>query len=77
MPPTDRKLELKANTSVAQTGSQPFVYAKGLKDVIAIQKCREGKTSRCEIIGLFYTSHMQIGHGLADKYHCTFTSEQI
>jgi hypothetical protein len=30
MPSTDRKLELKANTSVAQTGSQPFVYAKGL-----------------------------------------------
>jgi hypothetical protein len=31
MPSTDRKLELKANTLVAQTGSQPFVYAKGLK----------------------------------------------
>jgi hypothetical protein len=31
MPSTDRKLELKANTSVAQTGSQPYVYAKGLK----------------------------------------------
>jgi hypothetical protein len=31
MPSTDRKLELKAKTSVAQTGSQPFVYAKGLK----------------------------------------------
>jgi hypothetical protein len=30
MPSTDRKLELKARTSVAQTGSQPFVYAKGL-----------------------------------------------
>jgi hypothetical protein len=30
MPSTDRKLELKAKTSVAQTGSQPFVYAKGL-----------------------------------------------
>jgi hypothetical protein len=27
---TDRKLELKAKTSVAQTGSQPFMYAKGL-----------------------------------------------
>jgi hypothetical protein len=33
MPSTDRKLELKAKTSVAQTGSQPFVYAKGLKIV--------------------------------------------
>jgi hypothetical protein len=30
MPSTDKKLELKAKTSVAQTGSQPFVYAKGL-----------------------------------------------
>jgi hypothetical protein len=31
MTSTDRKLELKAKTSVAQTGSQPTVYAKGLK----------------------------------------------
>jgi hypothetical protein len=30
MPSTDRKLELKAKTSVAQTDSQPCVYAKGL-----------------------------------------------
>jgi hypothetical protein len=30
MPSTDRKVELKAKTSVAQSGSQPFVYAKGL-----------------------------------------------
>jgi hypothetical protein len=30
MPSTGRKLELKAKTSVAQTGSQPYVYAKGL-----------------------------------------------
>jgi hypothetical protein len=30
MPSTDRKLELKVKTSVAQTGSQPFVYAKEL-----------------------------------------------
>jgi hypothetical protein len=30
MTSTDRKLELNAKTSVAQTGSQPFVYAKGL-----------------------------------------------
>jgi hypothetical protein len=33
MPSTDRKLELKAKTSVAQTGSQPFVYAKGLMNL--------------------------------------------
>jgi hypothetical protein len=32
MPSTDRKLELKAKTSVAQTGSQLFVYAKGLTE---------------------------------------------
>jgi hypothetical protein len=31
MPSTDRKLELKARTSVAQTASQVAVYAKGLK----------------------------------------------
>jgi hypothetical protein len=30
MPSTDRKLDLKAKKSVAQTGSQPYVYAKGL-----------------------------------------------
>jgi hypothetical protein len=30
MPSTDRKLELKAKTSVAQTASQVAVYAKGL-----------------------------------------------
>jgi hypothetical protein len=30
------KLELKAKTSVAQTGSQPFVYAKGLKGTKAL-----------------------------------------
>jgi hypothetical protein len=30
MPSTDRKIELKAKTSVAQTDSQPYVYAKGL-----------------------------------------------
>jgi hypothetical protein len=30
MPSTNKKLELKVKTSVAQTGSQPFVYAKGL-----------------------------------------------
>jgi hypothetical protein len=31
MPSADRKLELKAKTSVAQTASQAAVYAKGLK----------------------------------------------
>jgi hypothetical protein len=31
MPSTDRKLELKAKTSVAQTASQAAVNAKGLK----------------------------------------------
>jgi hypothetical protein len=31
MPSTDRKLELKAKTSVAQTASQAAVYANGLK----------------------------------------------
>jgi hypothetical protein len=30
MPSTDRKVELKAKTSVAQTDSRPCVYAKGL-----------------------------------------------
>jgi hypothetical protein len=30
MPSTGRKLELKAKTTLAQTVSQPFVYAKGL-----------------------------------------------
>jgi hypothetical protein len=30
MPSTDRKLELKAKTSMAQTASQAAVYAKGL-----------------------------------------------
>jgi hypothetical protein len=30
---TDRKLELKAKTSVAQTGPQAAVYAKGLKSI--------------------------------------------
>jgi hypothetical protein len=31
MPSTDRKLELKSKTPVAQTASQAAVYAKGLK----------------------------------------------
>jgi hypothetical protein len=33
MPSTDRKLELKAKTSVAQTASQAAVYAKDLKKI--------------------------------------------
>jgi hypothetical protein len=33
MPSTDRKLELKAKTSMAQTASQAAVYAKGLNSV--------------------------------------------
>jgi hypothetical protein len=36
MPSTDRKLELKAKTSVAQTGSQLYVYAKGLISLVSI-----------------------------------------
>ena len=31
MPSTDRRLELKEKTSMAQTIWQPAVYAKGLK----------------------------------------------
>jgi hypothetical protein len=31
MPSTGRKLELKEKTSIAQTVSQPCVYAKGLR----------------------------------------------
>jgi hypothetical protein len=36
MPSTDRKLELKAKTSMAQTASQAAVYAKGLNADIFI-----------------------------------------
>jgi len=35
-----------------------------IKDKISVQICTEWKASRCEIIGLFYSSHIQIGHGL-------------
>jgi hypothetical protein len=31
MPSTDRKVDLKAKTSVAQTAAEAAVYAKGLK----------------------------------------------
>jgi hypothetical protein len=34
MPSTDRKLELKAKISVAQTASQAAVYAKGLTIIL-------------------------------------------
>jgi hypothetical protein len=36
MPSTDRKVELKAKTSVAQTDSQLCVYAKGLNQGVDI-----------------------------------------
>jgi hypothetical protein len=36
MPSTDRKLELKAKTSVAQTASQAAVYAKGLTSALDV-----------------------------------------
>jgi translation machinery-associated protein 16 len=51
MPSTDRKLELKAKTSVAQTGLQPFVYAKRLKRSVGNRKNRE-HASREDIIRL-------------------------
>jgi hypothetical protein len=37
MQSTDRKLELKAKTSVAQTDSQPYVYAKGLWNINRVE----------------------------------------
>jgi hypothetical protein len=39
MPSTDRKLELKAKTSMAQTASQADVYAKGLMQSVRSQVC--------------------------------------
>jgi hypothetical protein len=41
MPSTDRKLELKAKTSVAQTASQVAVYAEGLTPELnpSAQRC--------------------------------------
>jgi hypothetical protein len=38
MPSADRKLELKAKTSVVQTASQAAVYAKGLNE-LKLTKC--------------------------------------
>jgi hypothetical protein len=43
MPSTDRKLELKAKTSVAKTGSQPYVYAKGLTEIHQLTTGGTGK----------------------------------
>jgi hypothetical protein len=37
MPSTDRKVELKAKTSVAQTASQAAVYAKGLNKITKLK----------------------------------------
>jgi hypothetical protein len=45
MPSTDRKLELKAKTSLAQTGSQPFVSAKGLTTDVVQQQFTSTATS--------------------------------
>jgi len=36
MPSTDRRLELKEKTSMAQTVSQPVVYANGLSKCIGV-----------------------------------------
>jgi hypothetical protein len=37
MPSTDRKLELKAKTSMAQTVSQAAVYVKGLRHKLTVK----------------------------------------
>jgi hypothetical protein len=50
MPSTDRKLELKAKASVAQTGSQPAVYAKGLKTDNNDERFTCRRTNICENI---------------------------
>jgi hypothetical protein len=54
MPSTDRKLELKAKTSVAQTDSQPYVYAKGLSDADHLLHFMEQDSP--SISNVFYTS---------------------
>jgi hypothetical protein len=44
------KLELKAKTSVAQTGSQPYEYAKGLSFALLHSTCSQiinSKTNKC------------------------------
>jgi hypothetical protein len=50
MPSTGRKLELKANTSVAQTGSQPAVYAKGLRQYVPPEHSRPTFTAHSELL---------------------------
>jgi hypothetical protein len=50
MPSSDRKLELKAKTSVAQTGSQPFVYVKGLNQNCSKYRDRNSAVEKyCEL----------------------------
>jgi hypothetical protein len=49
MPSTDRKLELKAKTSVAQTASQAAVYAKGLKITLLTSELRQTPTPSCRL----------------------------
>jgi hypothetical protein len=41
MPSTDRKLELNAKASMAQTASQEAVYAKGLNNLFHLDGCSE------------------------------------
>jgi hypothetical protein len=41
MPSTDRKLELRAKTSVLQTNSQLYVYVKGLKSTVYFKHVAE------------------------------------
>jgi hypothetical protein len=49
MQSTDRKLELKAKASVAQTGSQPFVYAKGLRKPLNTFNCVAFCSDYCQL----------------------------
>jgi hypothetical protein len=49
MPSTDRKLELKAKPSVAQTASQAAVCAKGLTS------SAEPKWSNVDILNIWFT----------------------
>jgi hypothetical protein len=49
MPSTDRKLELKVKISVAQTGSQPFVYVKGLIGKVLRDKAHSGNCTNIKV----------------------------
>jgi len=40
-----------------------------IKNIITVKKCTEWKASRCEIVGLFYSSHIQIRHGLINTFY--------